>query len=376
MLFRRWLAGRLSLAVEYDLRNAMYAHLQRLSFGFFDRHQTGQLMSRATVDLQSVRFFLGYGLDLLHPEPDHGRRSWWCALLADRLAAGADRARHRAGAARSRPSATRALSHPVLKEVQQRVADVTDAGRGEHRRRARGEGVRAGAARARALRRRDRAHLRPGASPPARLQATLRAAACRRCPASRWPPCCWSAATRSSTAASRWGQFFAVNGYLLLLVVPLRAIGMWVGQYQRAIASGERIFEVLDDERDIARAARRAAARPRAAASIRFERVGFGYDPDRAGAARHRPRRRRPGTTVALIGPTGCGKTTLTTLIPRFYDVDRGPDRCSTARTCATSRSTRCAPPSASSARTRSCSRRPWPRTSPTARPTRRPSRS
>src|SRR5438105_3630497 len=62
MFWRRFLAGRLSLAVEYDLRNAMYRHLQRLSFRFYDRHQTGQLMSRATVDLQSVRFFLGYGL--------------------------------------------------------------------------------------------------------------------------------------------------------------------------------------------------------------------------------------------------------------------------------------------------------------------------
>jgi ABC-type multidrug transport system fused ATPase/permease subunit len=51
MFWRRFLAGRLSLAVEYDLRNAMYRHLQRLSFGFYDRHQTGQLMSRATVDL-------------------------------------------------------------------------------------------------------------------------------------------------------------------------------------------------------------------------------------------------------------------------------------------------------------------------------------
>ena len=45
-----------------DLRNDLYAHLVRLSFGFYDRHQTGQLMSRATVDLQGVRFFLGYGL--------------------------------------------------------------------------------------------------------------------------------------------------------------------------------------------------------------------------------------------------------------------------------------------------------------------------
>src|SRR3982751_5654297 len=59
---RRLVAGRVSLGVEYDLRNLMYAHLQSLELGFFDSQQTGQLMSRATVDLQAVRFFLGYGL--------------------------------------------------------------------------------------------------------------------------------------------------------------------------------------------------------------------------------------------------------------------------------------------------------------------------
>src|ERR687886_758798 len=59
---RRMLAGRVSLGVELDLRRRMYAHLQSLELAFFDRQQTGQLMSRATVDLQSVRFFLGYGL--------------------------------------------------------------------------------------------------------------------------------------------------------------------------------------------------------------------------------------------------------------------------------------------------------------------------
>src|ERR687893_1612362 len=59
---RRLVAGRVSLGVEYDLRGRMYAHLQSLELGFFDSQQTGQLMSRATVDLQSVRFFLGYGL--------------------------------------------------------------------------------------------------------------------------------------------------------------------------------------------------------------------------------------------------------------------------------------------------------------------------
>ena len=59
---RRLIAGRVSLGVELDLRNRLYEQLQRLELSFFDRQQTGQLMSRATVDLQSVRFFLGYGL--------------------------------------------------------------------------------------------------------------------------------------------------------------------------------------------------------------------------------------------------------------------------------------------------------------------------
>src|SRR5688572_25458394 len=62
---RRIIAGRVSVAVEFDLRERMYAQLQRLELGFFDTQQTGQLMSRATVDLQSIRFFLGYGLIFL-----------------------------------------------------------------------------------------------------------------------------------------------------------------------------------------------------------------------------------------------------------------------------------------------------------------------
>src|SRR5207253_4631640 len=62
MAARRLISGKQALAVEMDMRQGLYRHLVRLSFGFYDRHQTGQLMSRATVDLQGVRFFLGYGL--------------------------------------------------------------------------------------------------------------------------------------------------------------------------------------------------------------------------------------------------------------------------------------------------------------------------
>src|SRR3954451_21764615 len=59
---RRLVAGKVSRAVEFDLRQTFYAYLQKLDLGFFDGQQTGQVMSRATVDLQAIRFFLGYGL--------------------------------------------------------------------------------------------------------------------------------------------------------------------------------------------------------------------------------------------------------------------------------------------------------------------------
>ncbi len=64
-MVRRLIAGKVSVAVEFDLRERFYRHLQVLELGFFDSQQTGQLMSRATVDLQSIRFFLGYGLIFL-----------------------------------------------------------------------------------------------------------------------------------------------------------------------------------------------------------------------------------------------------------------------------------------------------------------------
>src|SRR6185503_9289964 len=122
MFFRRWLAGRLSLAVEFDLRNRMYTHLQRLSYGFFDRHQTGQLMSRATVDLQAVRFFLGYGLIFFfqHVLTIVGVTAimlwtdWRLALVALAITPFVVVLAYRYSK----------VSHPVLREVQQKMADV------------------------------------------------------------------------------------------------------------------------------------------------------------------------------------------------------------------------------------------------------------
>src|SRR3954447_5053118 len=123
MFFRRWLGGRLSLAVEYDLRNRMYAHLQRLSYRFFDRHQTGQLMSRVTADLQAVRVFLSYGLLFFSQHVITvtivlvalSLLSWQLTLIALAITPLMVYLAYRYSQ----------VSHPVLKEVQQRVADVT-----------------------------------------------------------------------------------------------------------------------------------------------------------------------------------------------------------------------------------------------------------
>jgi ATP-binding cassette subfamily B protein len=318
MLFRRWLAGRLSLAVEYDLRNAMYAHLQRLSFGFFDTHQTGQLMSRVTVDLQSVRFFLGYGLIFFTQNLITIAIvaialvwiDWQLALIAFAIAPVLSVAAFRYSRA----------SHPVLKEVQQRVADVTTQAEENI------VGVRV--VKAFAQEPRQLATFSAGTErifDQALLAARLQA---KYVPfMSSLPNLAMAAVVlaggyRVVHGDLSLGAFFAVNGYLLLLVVPLRSIGMWVGQYQRAMASGERIFEVLDYDRDILDRPDAQVLAPGPGA-IHMAGVRFGYDPD-SPVLDGIDIDVRAGSTVALIGPTGCGKTTLTTLIPRFYDIQAG----------------------------------------------------
>jgi ABC-type multidrug transport system fused ATPase/permease subunit len=318
MFFRRWLAGRLSLAVEYDLRNRMYAHMQRLSYRFFDRHQTGQLLSRATVDVQAVRVFLGYGLIffsqhlftivsvLIVLSLMNVQLTLVALAITPVLAAMAYRYSR--------------ASHPVLKEVQQRVADVTTQAEENV------VGVRV--VKAFAQEQSESQRFRQGSERIFRQAVRAAVLQARYVPAMSSLP---SLAVAGVLLVGGYevvhgdltlGQFFAVNSYLLLLMLPLRAIGMWVGQYQRAMASGERVFEVLDEHRDIVE---RPGARPLpdGPGAIRFEHVAFGYEPGRP-VLSGIDLDIEAGDTVALIGPTGCGKTTLTTLIPRFYDVDEG----------------------------------------------------
>jgi len=318
MAARRLLSGQIALDVEMDMRSGLYAHLVRLSFGFYDRHQTGQLMSRATVDLQGVRFFLGYGLifffqnalTVLSVTVVLFFFQWELALIVlgvtPLLVVFAYRYSH--------------VAHPTLREVQQKLADVATVAEenivGVHVVKAFAQEP---AEQAKFVHRSERV-----------FQQTLRANRQRATyvPLISFLPLLAQAAVllvgarMVAQGTLSPGRFVAFNLYLLMLALPLRALGMWVGQAQRATAAGERIFEVVDEPEEIADAPD-APELPAGPGEIRFEHVSFEYldgrpilaDVDLTIA---------PGRTIALIGHTGAGKTTLTSLIPRFYDATTG----------------------------------------------------
>jgi ABC-type multidrug transport system fused ATPase/permease subunit len=316
---RRLLAGRVSLGVELDLRNSMYRHLQALELGFFDRQQTGQLMSRATVDLQSVRFFLGYGLVFMLQSG-----------LTILLAAAAMIAVQPGLAAISLIPVPIVVgvaarygrrSRPALQELQQRIAELTadvEENIG---------GVRVVKAFAREDRQLDRfstqvARVWDQAMVSTRLQAFYN-------PFIGFLPQLGLAAIlffggrQVIDGRLTIGEFSAFYAYLLMLLSPMRTLGISLGLAQRATAAGARVYQILDRDPRIA-SRPGAPALPPGSGHVELRNVTLQYE----GA--HRPALHDvdldvpAGTTVALVGATGSGKTTLVALLPRLYDVTEG----------------------------------------------------
>ena len=318
MLGRRIISGRQALDVEMDMRSAMYAHLVRLSFGFYDRHQTGQLMSRATVDLQGVRFFLGYGLIFLFQNVLTVVSvtvvlfffEWKLALIALAISPLLVLLSLRYSR----------VSHPTLRDVQQKLADVATVAEENI------VGVHVVKAFAQEPAEEEKFRERSEAV----FRQTLRANRQRALyvPLISFIPMLASAAVLLVGARMvthhqlSIGGFVAFNLYLGMLVTPLRSLGMWIGQAQRATASGERIFQVLDEPEEIADRPD-APDLPEGPGRIRFEDVSFEYLPGRP-VLSGVDLELEPGRTVAVIGHTGSGKTTLTALVPRFYDATSG----------------------------------------------------
>jgi ABC-type multidrug transport system fused ATPase/permease subunit len=318
MVARRFISGRQALGVEFDMRNALYSHLLRLSFGFYDRHQTGQLMSRATVDLQGVRFFLGYGLiffsqnllTILGAVALMLWTDWRLSLIAFAIAPAVIWLAYRYSR----------VSHPVLRDVQQRMADVATVAE---------ENI-VGVHVVKSFAQEEQEAAKFSRRSEAVFERTIDANRQRSLyvPLLSFVPLLAQAAV---LLGGGWmvvhnqltvGEFFAFNLYVSMLIMPLRMLGMWIGQSQRATASGERIFQILDEPEEIA-ARPEAPPLPPGEGRVAFEGVTFGYHRERP-VLQDIELEIEPDQNIAIIGHTGSGKTTLTALVPRFYDATEG----------------------------------------------------
>ena len=316
---RRLVAGRVSLGVEYDLRNLLFRQLQSFELAFFDSQQTGQLMSRVTVDLQSIRFFLGYGLVFMMQS---GLAIVLAAIamfvLQPGLAAIALVPVPFVVYVTNRYSR---LARPALQEVQQRIGELT-ADVEENI-----SGVRVVKAFAREAHQRERfegsvSRVFDQSMLEARLQA-------RYNPLIGFLPQIGLAAILlvggSDTIHHQLtpGQFAAFYIYLLMLLSPMRTLGVSLGLAQRAAASGARVFQLLDRSPALT-APPDAPPLPPGPGNVRFEGVTMRYAGTRRPALTDVDLEIAGGRTVALVGATGSGKTTLAALVARLYDPTDG----------------------------------------------------
>ena len=343
-VLRRLASGRASLGIEYDLRNRMWSHVLRQSFSYFDRWPTGQLMSRAISDVQNVRMFLGYGLVFFATNIVMMVAiavilfvmDWQLALLSLAFMPFLLLVTIRFSL----------RLKPILKDVQQRIADVTAVAE---------ENV-VGSRIVRIFAREDDELVKFSDRSYKVFEASVAAARIRAVyiPLIAFIPnlavafLLYYGGRQVIDGRLSLGSLVAFYSYLMMLVYPAQVIGWLTGLAQRAIASGERVYEVLDSplemtERPDAKplteppglpagegagpaslpgAEGASGVAPGPAGAVTFDDVWFSYvdRPVLQGVSLEVP----AGRTVALVGHTGCGKTTLTNLVPRFYDTGAG----------------------------------------------------
>lgn len=315
---RRVVAGRVSLGVEFDLRNLVYRQLQSLELAFFDGQQTGQLMSRSTVDLQAVRFFLGYGLIFI-------LQSALTILLAATVMLVVNPGLALLALAPAPALIWASFSYgrknrPASQEVQQRIAELTAEAEENI------SGVRVVKAFAQEARQLGRfQHVVGRVFDQSMVSTRLRAF---YNPLIAFLPFLGLAAVllvggrQVRDGSITLGEFVAFYGYVLLLAGPMRMLGIALGMAQRAIASGARVFELLDREPTLV-APDGAPPLPEGRGRVELRDVTFGYDGGEPVLSQV-SLDVEAGRTVALVGGTGSGKSTLIALVPRLYDPQKG----------------------------------------------------
>ncbi len=314
---RRYAAFRIALRTETDLRQRLFAHLQRLHFAFHDQSQTGQLMARANTDIQQVETVV-----ILIPLTAAS-----CLTMAGVLTIMVIKSPVLAllglGALPFLNIAATRFSNriaPVNLSLQQELADLSGVveeslagvrvvkGFGAERMQVKRLEAEAQSVLDQAL---AAARLRAGFIPLIDFLPTLSMVAIL-----------WYGGHQVLDGNLQVGDILAFNLYILMLIWPLRMIGMLIAQASRASAGAGRVHEILVTDPEIVDRAD-AVALPPGPGTVTFEGVRFGYGPGRA-VLNGLDLTIRGGEAVALVGATGSGKTTVARLLPRFYDIEAG----------------------------------------------------
>ena len=314
-----YLAERASQGVAYDLRDALFARIQRLSFSYYDRAQTGHLLTRLTNDVEQVRTFVGAGVVQLAASLVMLVGATALLLSIDPLLAVASlgaiapigwllrRFVGRVGPLFGRIQGTLGRLNTILQE-DLRGLRVVRAFSGEAREAARYGEVND------ELRDRNTEAIEAIAItfPRVIFFANLGTLAVVGVGGAQ--------VLRHHLSI---GTLLAFNSYLAFLLLPIMTVGFLAAQISRAGASAQRIFELLDTPVEVADAPG-AAALPALRGRVEFRDVRFRY----AGGEREILAGvsfvAEPGQLVAILGTTGSGKSTITNLVPRFYDVTGG----------------------------------------------------
>jgi ATP-binding cassette, subfamily B, multidrug efflux pump len=316
----RWIVIGVSREIEYDLRNDMFAHLSRLDYSYYQKNRTGDIMARATNDLNAVRMLLGpaimYSANTIvftvaalffmwHISP----KLTICAFLPLPLASIIIQYFGR-------------RIHDRFERIQAQFSDISSR-------------VQENLSGARLI----RAYVQE--QPEIKLfETSNQEYVTRSLPLARLMGMLWPALEfllGLAYAVVLWlgprevlnhrmtvGQFYGFSMYILMLTWPVIALGWVINIFQRGTASMGRINEILTAQPDItdAEVASEMPALETIRGDIEFRNLNFAYNG--APVLKDVNLRIPSGTSLAIVGPTGSGKTTLVSLIPRIYDAPRG----------------------------------------------------
>ncbi|GAB4146446.1 MAG: ABC transporter ATP-binding protein [Candidatus Promineifilaceae bacterium] len=314
-----FMGERNSQSVAFDMRNELFARIQQLSFSYHDQMQTGQLMIRATDDVEKVRLFIGQGLLFAVQAV--------IILVGTLIILFTTNARLTLVVLPVLPLAMilfmifGGISQPLFQEVQNRLSNLNTILQENL------AGIKV--IKAFAREKREQAVFRRSAEQLMQQQITVSKVFMFLFPAIFLVANLGQAAVlyfggkQMIALTLTLGQWQEFSLYLVYLFLPLGQLGLIITQLSQAAASANRIFEILDAQSDVSNKPD-AVALPPVTGHVAFENVTFRYFSSGEPVLQNVTFTAQPGQTIALLGATGSGKTTIINLLPRFYDPSEG----------------------------------------------------